>query len=101
MKLWHNSRGQRSRSRRLSGARRTDDRRSRMAYTREQINRAKTGTHWIRWSPGQKPEEVRVVQVKAVCAYVVPVSRPVLKPIRLNGTATFSLVEEDDYRTPR
>jgi hypothetical protein len=71
-----------------------------MAFTTEQIERAKQGTHWVSLKRGEPREECRVVDIKAVCAYVRPVNRPIFQPVRLDGTTSFCLVVEDDYRTP-
>lgn len=64
-----------------------------MGFSRAQIVAAKQGTHHIRWQPNREPEECRVVRVRGDAVLVEPVSRPVVRPIRLNNTASQNLVE--------
>jgi len=63
-------------------------------YSSEEIRRAKEGTHFVSWGPGQEPDEVSVSRVRGETVWV---RLPDGSEAWLNGTASRKLVR-GDYR---
>jgi len=59
-----------------------------MKTTAQDIRTAKTGYHWIRWTPAHDIEAVRVARVRAGAVWVVSDTNPARPAIRLNDTVS-------------